>query len=512
MSPIFSRYLQFLPLLTSVALGAPQGPYAPTNQSQSLQWSPCNISEAQTMPMLCATLPVPLDYLKPNSTEKLDLKLAKIAATKQPSRGSIQFNFGGPGAHGREDLAGLGAQLMAYSGGHYDLVAFDTSDESEKLIWDYANKAVSGNSSDTALGELWAITQNYVDKCKNSTYAASIGDKIGTAYIARDLISVVDALGEDGLLRFWGLSYGSALGATVAAMFPDRVDRIIIDAVLNPHNYWHYHEIESMNDLDNAFTAFLEACFEAGDKCALTRPNKTAAIVEEEFYEWVEDLKYHPISYPDFSFTFSSVRGLVFGLLYEPRLFALTARLIDGLMTGNLTAEDTAAIVALAPPTGMMSTETRIGITCSDKTRREPELEDSLPAVYEQWAISRLGGDIFTHFTMQCDKWHIAAKERYLGDFNVPMRHPVLAIGTTYDPITSWAGAVNASESLPGAVALKQNGFGHSSLKQVSSCTIKAIQAYLMEGTLPKPGTVCEVDEPLFSNSTWQDYFPADLA
>lgn len=23
-------------------------------------------------------------------------------------------------------------------------------------------------------------------------------------------------------------------------MFPDRVDRIIIDAVLNPHNYWHY--------------------------------------------------------------------------------------------------------------------------------------------------------------------------------------------------------------------------------------------------------------------------------
>lgn len=78
------------------------------------------------------------------------------------------------------------------------------SDESEKLIWDYANKAVSGNSSDTALGELWAITQNYVDKCKNSTYAASIGDKIGTAYIARDLISVVDALGEDGLLRFWG--------------------------------------------------------------------------------------------------------------------------------------------------------------------------------------------------------------------------------------------------------------------------------------------------------------------
>lgn len=36
-----------------------------------------------------------------------------------------------------------------------------------------------------------------------------------------------------------GLSYGSTLGSTVAAMFPDRVDRLVIDGVQNVHEYYN---------------------------------------------------------------------------------------------------------------------------------------------------------------------------------------------------------------------------------------------------------------------------------
>lgn len=36
-----------------------------------------------------------------------------------------------------------------------------------------------------------------------------------------------------------GLSYGTTLGATVAAMFPDRIDKLILDGVMNPHEYYH---------------------------------------------------------------------------------------------------------------------------------------------------------------------------------------------------------------------------------------------------------------------------------
>jgi pimeloyl-ACP methyl ester carboxylesterase len=36
-----------------------------------------------------------------------------------------------------------------------------------------------------------------------------------------------------------GVSYGTILGATVAAMFPDRIDRIVLDGVENPHEYYY---------------------------------------------------------------------------------------------------------------------------------------------------------------------------------------------------------------------------------------------------------------------------------
>jgi hypothetical protein len=32
----------------------------------------------------------------------------------------------------------------------------------------------------------------------------SIGSLLGTAFVARDLIQVVDGLEEDGMLRYWG--------------------------------------------------------------------------------------------------------------------------------------------------------------------------------------------------------------------------------------------------------------------------------------------------------------------
>jgi len=37
-----------------------------------------------------------------------------------------------------------------------------------------------------------------------------------------------------------GISYGSLLGQTVAAMFPDRMDRLVLDGVVNANNYYEH--------------------------------------------------------------------------------------------------------------------------------------------------------------------------------------------------------------------------------------------------------------------------------
>jgi hypothetical protein len=59
-----------------------------------------------------------------------------------------------------------------------------------------------GNSSDVALRRLWAQGAINSDLCFQKSNAT--GSLIGTAFVARDLISVVDALDGDGMLRYWG--------------------------------------------------------------------------------------------------------------------------------------------------------------------------------------------------------------------------------------------------------------------------------------------------------------------
>ena len=100
-----------------------------------------------------------------------------------------------------------------------------------------ASIALSGNASNTALPEIWAKA-NYFDLSCNATQYKT-GSLTGTAYTARDVMQIVDALGDkDNKLRYWGVSYGTLLGTTINAMFPDRVDKLIVDGVVNPFEYY----------------------------------------------------------------------------------------------------------------------------------------------------------------------------------------------------------------------------------------------------------------------------------
>lgn len=98
------------------------------------------------------------------------------------------------------------------TGGKYDLVIFDTRGTVDTLpfsCYDDQTEAfhsflgmVPGNESDTSVGTLWARAVADAEACLE--HSAKNGSVITTAFVARDLMSVVDALDEDGLLRYWG--------------------------------------------------------------------------------------------------------------------------------------------------------------------------------------------------------------------------------------------------------------------------------------------------------------------
>lgn len=80
-------------------------------EARDLEWRPCSDLPVEDSVAECATMPVPLDYLNESSPDIM-LQLARIPAEKQPSKGSVLFNFGGPGMEARMSLI-QGAPMLA---------------------------------------------------------------------------------------------------------------------------------------------------------------------------------------------------------------------------------------------------------------------------------------------------------------------------------------------------------------------------------------------------------------
>jgi len=86
---------------------------SPPGNSPKIQWIACTEAGLNdTLALECANLNVPLDYTDSISNETLELELARVPAVFQPSKGSILFNFGGPGLPSRGILALLAPALV----------------------------------------------------------------------------------------------------------------------------------------------------------------------------------------------------------------------------------------------------------------------------------------------------------------------------------------------------------------------------------------------------------------
>ncbi len=57
-------------------------------------------------------------------------------------------------------------------------------------------------ASDTAPGTIWAAKEILAATCRENAHKT--GELIGTAFVARDMMQIVDAVEDDGMLRFYG--------------------------------------------------------------------------------------------------------------------------------------------------------------------------------------------------------------------------------------------------------------------------------------------------------------------
>jgi hypothetical protein len=144
------------------------------------------------------------------------------------------------------------------------------------------------------------------------------------------------------------------------------------------------------------------------------------------------------------------------------------------------------------------------------RTPPAESLEEKLDIFNGRTTKSRIAGDAASDVVARCAQWPMPAKERYMGDFNVETKNPMLIIGNTYDPVTPLVSARNVSETIKTSVLLHQDTYGHDSLIIGSLCTAKAIRSYFVEGKLPEEGTVCGTDVKLFDGTNgWDEIITA---
>ena len=119
-------------LLSSTVLVAPANLLHQGGYNNTFKWGPCPEDDpnaaayaASPIPLECGSLEVPLDWTTPESNKTLVLSLLRAPAPKQPAKGSIQYNPGGPGVATKPQLVAVASDLIALSGGEYNIVAFD---------------------------------------------------------------------------------------------------------------------------------------------------------------------------------------------------------------------------------------------------------------------------------------------------------------------------------------------------------------------------------------------------
>lgn len=314
----------------------------------------------------------------------------------------------------------------------------------------------------------WEESKSYAESCYDSM--KETGEYISTAFVVRDMVNILDALGEDGLLRYWGTSYGTQLGATFAAMFPERVERVLLVGNVNPHDYVSGTYYDTLKDADNAFLGFVTECVHAPELCAAAEFLGEKATVAEVIKQTNTKLQAF-LDFPDQrgENLYESVRREIFGALYNPKKWSdlgkLMAHLFNATSVESLVEEYEEEVKkeykgSKSEPYDE-GVNSQFGIQCIDTTWRADSPEEIEEIVKQQGATSTFS-DYYYPSTWKCPVWKMEAREIYKGNFTAKTKSPILYINGRWDPVTPLMSAFNSSAGFEGSIVLTHNGYGVS--------------------------------------------------
>ncbi|MFE0422151.1 alpha/beta hydrolase [Streptomyces sp. NPDC058953] len=479
------------PIIPAIALGltaalfpalpgtaASASPVAPTGRT--LTWGTCGPDLPPTVE--CAVLPVPVDHRDPGS-RTIEMAVSRIkAADPAKRRGVLLFNPGGPGGPSLFYPLWMAETLPQSVKDRYDLIGFDPRGVS----------ASSPLSCSTTTRDERLTFRPYRDAtfAKDVTWARDLAAKcrantpdiahFTTRNIARDMDRLRAALGERRI-SYFGLSFGTYLGAVYTQMFPARVDRFVLDSAVDPKQVWRGMVQNWAPEAEPAFrrwarwTAEHSSTYGVGD---------TPAEVTRLFWDLVERADRTPIDLGGHPYTGAEIRDWMRWDMYRP---ALGAAFLVKL-------RDAAAGRPVEPQPPYVPTDNELAaytaVTCGDV--RWP----TNPARYR--ADSRRDSARYPFFgdsvsnIVPCAFWERPVEPTTRVDNSLP----ALIVQNEWDSQTPPAAARGLHRALKGSrLVYVEEGEGHGVYgRGISGCADSLTTRYLATGELPTGDVTCVPD------------------
>ncbi|MGW7295960.1 alpha/beta hydrolase [Streptomyces xiamenensis] len=498
----------------------PSGSPVPTDSlpdsltAQKLEWAECEMPDSSQGdsgsspsplpdggPWECATMKAPVTYADPEG-DTLDLALIRTRSTGGEGEriGSLLFNFGGPGGSGVVTLPAFGSDYTELAQ-RYDLVSFDPrgvgdSDGlvcmSDKQLDDYfaADPVPSGEAEERDYTNRLRAFDN---ACESA--AGPLLPHLTTVNTARDMDLMRQVLG-DNKLHYFGISYGTQLGGVYAHLFPQRVGRAALDAVVDPTADAREGALAQTKGFQQALTTYMESCAQS-ENCPL---GSTPQEGEQKLKDFLENLRSHPLPTQDPDgrpLTESLAWGGIAQSLYSEDFWPfLTQGLEEAMAAEN---PDGTILLTLGDSmngrnqNGTYSTlqSSLVAINCADTDQRYDvaDVHDALPEFTD---ASPVFGPGMAWSLLSCTDWPVTGAQSH-PDVSTTTDATLLLIGTTGDPATPYAGTQNMKEALgkDKAVELTYDGEGHGAYNSGDTCVKDTVNAYLLDGDVPTDGKTC---------------------
>ena len=481
-------------LLTSVSpnvvcLAAPAGNHPPT---KAIEWQAC--PSPTPSQVSCAKLPVPIDWTKPDGP-KVTLAINKVAAGNPKKRiGSLLFNPGGPGGPATQAVASYGV-FSESIWEHFDVIGMDPrgvgASEPVKCDHNLFNKHMSLYPTDERsfkkMEEHWTAFGN---SCLEKT--GPLLKHMDTQSTARDIDAVRKALGE-AKLTFFGFSYGTALGAAYAEMFPDTIRGIVLDGNVDLSQ----SPLEALKAESLSYEQTLERFFiwaRENPKSHLKGKNVASLFDEIVKKADKEPLPAHECGeeecQPDA--TGEDIRFNVQQFLRYKGPDLTRETWVDA--TEYLATTFGGSGYDISTPKIATDSDPAFSghaIQCSD--RKHVETLDTIlerTKLMKQLSAQTQGASVAWREQTSCIGWPVpVADPKHQVD--VKSAPPTLIVNSYFDPVAPYSDAMGLYERIEGSVLLTRNGVGHTSYP-LSGEAAKLMDNFLVTGTLPQVNTIVD--------------------